>query len=115
MSVCVDGYNRVWVGSNGNGLDLYDRKNDRFVSVLNDYFGMEMLFSVCWRMMSILYDTTNAEMYHIDIPLDGAAPKIHTYTVDDGLQDHMFNRNSCFKGADGKLFRRIPWIEQFLS
>ena len=32
------GYNRVWVGSNGNGLDLYDRKNDRFVSVLNDYF-----------------------------------------------------------------------------
>ena len=42
-------------------------------------------------------------MYHIDIPLDGAAPKIHTYTVDDGLQDHMFNRNSCFKGADGKL------------
>ena len=38
MSVCVDGYNRVWVGSNGNGLDLYDRKNDRFVSVLNDYF-----------------------------------------------------------------------------
>ena len=30
--------------------------------------------------------------------------KIHTYTVDDGLQDHMFNRNSCFKGADGKLF-----------
>mgnify|MGYP000671126371 FL=1 len=43
-------------------------------------------------------------MYHIDIPLDGAAPKIHTYTVDDGLQDHMFNRNSCFKGADGKLF-----------
>ena len=23
MSVCVDGYNRVWVGSNGNGLDLY--------------------------------------------------------------------------------------------
>ena len=85
---------------------------------LNDLFpGMEMLFSACWRMMSILlWLTTNAEMYHIDIPLDGAAPKIHTYTVDDGLQDHMFNRNSCFKGADGKLFlRRIPWIEQFLS
>src|SRR5699024_9781536 len=50
-----------------------------------------------------LWLTTNAEMYHIDIPLDGVAPKIHTYTVDDGLQDHMFNRNSCFKGADGKL------------
>lgn len=105
MSVCVDGYNRVWVGSNGNGLDLYDRKNDRFVSVLNDYFrNGDVVFSMLEDDKHTLWLTTNAEMYHIDIPLDGAAPKIHTYTVDDGLQDHMFNRNSCFKGADGKLF-----------
>ena len=105
MSVCVDGYNRVWVGSNGNGLDLYDRKNDRFVSVLNDYFrNGDVVFSMLEDDEHTLWLTTNAEMYHIDIPLDGAAPKIHTYTVDDGLQDHMFNRNSCFKGADGKLF-----------
>lgn len=104
MSVCVDGYNRVWVGSNGNGLDLYDRKNDRFVSVLNDYFrNGDVVFSMLEDDEHTLWLTTNAEMYHIDIPLDGAAPKIHTYTVDDGLQDHMFNRNSCFKGADGKL------------
>lgn len=104
MSVCVDGYNRVWVGSNGNGLDLYDRKNDRFVSVLNDYFrNGDVVFSMLEDDKHTLWLTTNAEMYHIDIPLDGAAPKIHTYTVDDGLQDHMFNRNSCFKGADGKL------------
>ena len=104
MSVCVDGYNRVWVGSNGNGLDLYDRKNDRFVSVLNDYFrNGDVVFSMLEDDEHTLWLTTNAEMYHIDIPLDGVAPKIHTYTVDDGLQDHMFNRNSCFKGADGKL------------
>ncbi len=35
------------MGSNGNGLDLYDRKNDRFVSVLMIISGMEMLFSAC--------------------------------------------------------------------
>ena len=93
------------MGSNGNGLDLYDRKNDRFVSVLNDYFrNGDVVFSMLEDDEHTLWLTTNAEMYHIDIPLDGAAPKIHTYTVDDGLQDHMFNRNSCFKGADGKLF-----------
>lgn len=105
MSVCVDGYNRVWVGSNGNGLDLYDRKNDRFVSVLNDYFrNGDVVLSMLEDDEHTLWLTTNAEMYHIDIPLDGSAPKIHTYTVDDGLQDHIFNRNSCFKGAGGKLF-----------
>lgn len=105
MTVCVDGYNRVWVGSNGNGLDLYDRKNDRFSSVLDDYFrNGDVVFSMLEDDKHTLWLTTNAEMYHIDIPLDGSKPKVHTYTVDDGLQDHMFNRNSCFKGADGKLF-----------
>lgn len=104
MSVCVDGYNRVWVGSNGNGLDLYDRKKDCFVSVMNDYFrNGDVVFSMLEDDEHTLWLTTNAEMYHIDIPLDGTAPKVYTYTVDDGLQDHIFNRNSCFKGADNKL------------
>lgn len=105
MTVCVDGYNRVWVGSNGNGLDLYDRKNDRFSSVLNDYFqNGDVVFSMLEDAEHTLWLTTNAEMYHIDIPLDGSRPQVHTYTVDDGLQDHMFNRNSCFRGMHGKLF-----------
>ena len=63
MSVCVDGYNRVWVGSNGNGLDLYDRKNDRFVSVLNDYFrNGDVVFSMLEDDEHTLWLTTNAEI-----------------------------------------------------
>ena len=58
-------------GSNGNGLDLYDRKNDRFVSVLNDYFrNGDVVFSMLEDDEHTLWLTTNAEMYHIDIPLD---------------------------------------------
>ena len=60
MSVCVDGYNRVWVGSNGNGLDLYDRKNDRFVSVLNDYFrNGDVVFSMLEDDKHTLWLTRN--------------------------------------------------------
>ena len=105
MSICVDGYNRVWVGTNGNGLDLYDRKKDCFVSVLNDCFrNGEVVFSMVEDDAHTLWLTTHTEMYHLDIPLDGSEAKVHTYTVEDGLQDHIFNRNACFKGADGQLF-----------
>lgn len=105
MSVCVDAYNRVWVGTNGNGLDLYDRKEDRFKSVLNNYFlSGEVVLSMLEDDDHTLWLTTNSEMYHIDMPLDGSEPRVRTYTVDDGLQDHIFNRNSCFKSKDNELF-----------
>lgn len=104
MCVCVDSYNRVWAGTNGNGLDLYDRKEDRFVSVMNDYFlNGDVVFSMLEDNDKTLWLTTNSEMYHIDMPLDGKAPAVQTYTVEDGLQDNIFNRNSCFKGKDGEL------------
>lgn len=105
MSLCVDRYNRVWVGTNGNGLDLYDRKEDRFKSVLSNYFlSGDVVFSMLEDNDHALWLTTNSEMYHIDMPLDGSEPHVRTYTVDDGLQDHSFNRNSCFKTKDNELF-----------
>lgn len=105
MSICVDGFNRVWVGTNGNGLDLYDRKEDCFKSVLNNYFlSGDVVFSMLEDNDHTLWLTTNSEMYHIDMPLDGTEPQVRTYTVDDGLQDHIFNRNSCFKTKDNELF-----------
>lgn len=105
MSICVDGYNRIWVGTNGNGLDLYDRKEDRFKSVLNNCFlNGDVVFSMLEDNDHTLWLTTNSEMYHIDMPLGGDEAHVRTYTVDDGLQDHIFNRNSCFKTKDNELF-----------
>lgn len=104
MTVCVDGYGRIWVGTNGNGLNLYDKENDCFIPVLNDYFqNGDVVFSLLEDNKNSLWLTTNAEMFHISIPLNDSQPRIQTYTVDDGLQDRMFNRNSCFKSNDGKL------------
>lgn len=105
VSLCVDRYNRVWVGTNGNGLDLYDREEDRFKSVLSNYFlSGDVVLSMLEDNDHTLWLTTNSEMYHIDMPLDGSEPHVRTYTVDDGLQDHSFNRNSCFKTKDNELF-----------
>lgn len=105
MTLCVDSYNRIWAGTNGNGLDLYDRQSDCFVSVLDEYFkDGEVVFSMLEDEQKTLWLTTNSGMYHVNIPIDGTAPVVHTYTEEDGLQGSNFNRNAAVKGIGGVLF-----------
>ena len=105
MTLCVDSYNRIWAGTNGSGLDLYDREQDCFVSMLDGYFkDGEVVFSMLEDEQKTLWLTTNSGMYHIDVPVDGSSPVIHTHTVEDGLQGYNFNRNAAAKGAGGTLF-----------
>lgn len=104
MTMCADSKNQIWAGTNGNGLDLYDEKNDCFQSVLNDQFEQgDVVFSMIEDNTQGLWLTTNTKMYHIDINHIDAA-HIHTYTMEEGLQDHIFNRNVCFKKEDGTLY-----------
>lgn len=105
MTLCVDSYGRLWVGTNGNGLSLYNREQDRFVPMFSSQFDSgEVIFSLIEDDDKTLWLTTNAEMYHINLPVDGSKPVLHTYTIEDGLQNHIFNRNACHKGIDGQLF-----------
>lgn len=104
MNICVDHYNRVWLGTNGNGLMLYDRKKDRFVPILTDYFANgDVVFSILEDEKHTLWLTTNSEMLHLDMPPDGGEPTVQTYSVEDGLQDYIFNRNACCRGANNEL------------
>ena len=104
MTLCVDKQGRVWAGTNGNGLDLYDRDADRFVSVFDDYFDPgDVVFSMLEDDAHTLWLTTNSQMYHIDAS-NIHEPRIFTYTVEEGLQGHIFNRNACFKSEEGRLY-----------
>lgn len=104
MTLCADKQGRVWAGTNGNGLDLYDPKIDRFISVFNENFEAgDVIFSMLEDNSHDLWLTTNSQMYHIDLH-SSESPHIYTYTMEEGLQDHIFNRNSCFKGSDGRLY-----------
>lgn len=105
MTLCVDSYDRLWVGTNGNGLSLYNKGQDRFVPMFSSQFDSgEVIFSLIEDDDKTLWLTTNAEMYHINLPVDGSNPIVHTYTIEDGLQSHIFNRNACHKSNDGQLF-----------
>ena len=104
MTLCADSQGRIWAGTNGNGLDLYDARADRFTSVFDNYFEAgDVVFSILEDDASTLWLTTNSQMYHIDAT-DLRQARISTYTVEEGLQDHIFNRNACFKSPEGKLY-----------
>lgn len=38
LTLCIDSNNRIWAGTNGNGLNLYDTHNDSFIPAFNTYF-----------------------------------------------------------------------------
>lgn len=104
MTLCVDSQNRIWAGTNGNGLDLYDPDTDRFVSVFDNCFEAgDVVFSMLEDNDNTLWLTTNSQMYHIDAANLREA-RISTYTMEEGLQDPIFNRNACFKDQEGKLY-----------
>lgn len=104
--LCTDSRGRVWAGTNGCGLTLYHPADDCFLPVLEGYFELgDVIFSMLEDNRKNLWLTTNARMYRVHMPLDeDALPEVHTYTTEDGLQDHIFNRNACCKGKDGMLF-----------
>lgn len=104
LTLCIDSNNRIWAGTNGNGLNLYDTHNDSFIPAFNTYFEPgDVVFSMLEDNEKGLWLTTNSKMYHIHMSTNHQ-PQIHTYTMEEGLQDHIFNRNACFKRKDGRLF-----------
>lgn len=104
MTLCADSQKRIWAGTNGDGLDLYDPTEDIFYSVFDDYFEPgDVIFSMLEDNSHTLWLTTNSQMFHIDATRL-QSPRIHTYTMEEGLQDHIFNRNSCFKDKNGRLY-----------
>lgn len=106
MTLCADSYGRVWAGTNGCGLTLYNTAKDCFVPALEETFeNGDVIFSMLEDERKDLWLTTNARMYRIHVPsAKGGLPDVHAYTTEDGLQDHIFNRNACCKGEGGILF-----------
>lgn len=103
-SLCIDSKNRIWVGTDGDGLNLYDRKKDCFVSMFNrQLYSGEVVSNILEDNDGTIWFTTNSEMLHLTTSPEGEIEDIRSYTVSDGLQDYFFNRNACFKAADNEL------------
>lgn len=104
MSLAVDSYDRVWAGTNGSGICIYQENQDCFKACLNEHFGNEVIYCMLEDDSKGMWVTSNSEMYHIVYPPSGQGLEVRVYTIEDGLQDYIFNRNACFKGNNGLLF-----------
>lgn len=103
-----DDKDRLWIGSEGGGLNLFNKTNKTF-SHITEKNGLSnnVIHAMLEDNMGFLWVSTNKGLSKIDIrKYNGNANqelKIINYTVADGLQSNQFSNEAVAKGADGEL------------
>lgn len=92
----LDRSGRIWAGTEGSGLCLYDMQKDRFRSVHREYnLPGDMVGSIEEDNRGHLWLGTNQGLACLNIT-GKENGHTHTFTVADGLPDNFFNQNaSC--------------------
>lgn len=112
-----DSKGRIWAGTEGSGLCLYDAENDRFTSVHQQYnLPGDMVGSMEEDEQGNLWIGTNQGLAKLTLTENsdgknqglaklsaGSEGKVRIFTVADGLADNFFNKNaSCYR--NGRLY-----------
>lgn len=100
----IDQANRLWVGTEGGGIYLYDRENERFEEKNREYnIPGDMVGSIEEDKTGNLWLGTNAGLVKLGAQVKGSEPIVRVYTAADGLQSNFFiSQSSCKR--DGELF-----------
>ncbi|MDR2085945.1 MAG: response regulator [Dysgonamonadaceae bacterium] len=107
IASCIyqDRKGRIWAGTDGGGLNLYDRKTDAFIPVhLHWNLQGDAIFSILEDNAGNLWMGTNAGLMKLDVRDDLRTISYRLYTTFDGLLDNSFVRNVVFKAPDGEMF-----------
>ncbi|MBP1613704.1 MAG: hypothetical protein H6Q13_1152 [Bacteroidetes bacterium] len=100
-----DSKNRLWLGTDGGGLNLYDKEKDRFVAVssLLNIPG-DGVFSIQEDNLGNLWMGTNAGLIKLSIQNGVDSGSYRLYTTEFGLQGNIFLRGASSKSKGGELF-----------
>lgn len=104
---CVfrDSGGRIWVGTNGSGLNMYDAGTDRFVPVHVDWnLPGDAVVGILEDKEGCLWLATNAGLVRLSLSDDLRHIGSRLYTSADGLQDNLFNRGAVAQAIDGEMF-----------
>lgn len=101
----LDRMGRMWVGTEGGGLFLYDRDNDVF-SEKNKQFNIpgDMVGIIEEDELGNLWLGTNAGLVQLNAPMNELNARVRVYTTVDGLSDNFFIPHAFTFRGDEMLF-----------
>jgi ligand-binding sensor domain-containing protein len=100
-----DNKNRIWVGSDGGGLSLFDRDSDSFIPVhKNRNLPGDGVLSIIEDQAGYLWLGTNAGLVKLLASDNLTDISFRLYTTSDGLCDNSFNPNVVSVSGDGAFF-----------
>ncbi|OCX52170.1 hypothetical protein BEL04_11820 [Mucilaginibacter sp. PPCGB 2223] len=120
LSIFRDSKNRLWIGTDGGGLNYFDAKASRVYSI-NESQGIAngSIHAILEDKAGRLWVSTNRGISCITFktfkpPFDKSALGVANYGVADGLQSNQFTTGAAIKTPDGNLvFAGINGITLF--
>lgn len=99
-----DAEGRIWVGTGGSGLSLYDTAEDTFLPVHKLWnLPGDAVTTIQSDKKGNLWLGTNAGLLRLTVPRDLQNVTYRLYTTSDGLQDNSFNRGASCVASDGEM------------
>lgn len=100
----IDKSGRLWAGTEGGGLYLYDRRKDSFTEKNRQYnISGDLIASIEEDAQGSLWMGTNTGLVQLHVSADESLSSLRVYTTADGLLDNFFiSQSSC--NRDGELF-----------
>ena len=100
----IDRFGRLWAGTEGGGLLLYDRRTDAFIEMNRKYdIPGDRVGTIEEDETGALWLGTNVSLIRLQFFPGDETPSVRTYTTSDGLLDNSFSSNavsSCRRGEE---------------
>jgi len=100
-SVTETGNGDIWVGTNGGGLNLFNKRSQMF-TIYTEREGLpsNVIYTILKDSKGNFWLSTNKGISKFN-PQTKA---IRNYDISDGLQGDEFKGHSCFQTADGEMY-----------
>jgi len=102
--ICLlqDKKNRLWIGTEGAGLGIYDANSNTFKSAINSNTGLpnDVIYKLIEDDKGLIWGSTNKGIFRLNPDNINVA----IFTHSNGLLGDQFNYKSGFKSYDGKIY-----------
>lgn len=100
-----DAHGRIWAGTGGSGLNLYEPDSDTFLPVHARWnLPGDAVGSIEEDKSGNLWLGTNVGLIKLSVSEEAELGSFRLYTTVDGLQDNIFLRGAATVAADGEMF-----------